>query len=42
MTYTLDGETIKSINLIADDNIRKTGLLNMTLNIYENWFNMLR
>lgn len=42
VTYSLDGEIIKSTNIIADENIKKINLINMTLNVYENWFSMLR
>lgn len=42
VTYTLDNEVIKNINIVAEDSVKKISLINMTLNVYENWFNMLR
>lgn len=34
VTYTLDGEVIKSINIIAENDVKRLNLLNMTTNIY--------
>lgn len=42
VNYTLDNETIKTINIVAKDSVRKLNLFNLTLNTYENWFRMLR
>jgi len=42
VNYTLDNELIKSINIIADDNVKRINLFNMTMNVYENWFKILR
>ena len=42
VNYTLDNELIKSINIIADDNVKRINLFNMSMNVYENWFKMLR
>ena len=42
VTYTLDGEIIKSINIIAEESVKRINILNMTSNVYEHWFNMLR
>ena len=42
VTYTLDSETIKTINIVAKDSVKKLNLFNLTLNTYENWFRMLR
>lgn len=42
VNFTLDGEVIKSVNVVAKDSIKKINLINMTMNIYKNWFNMLR
>lgn len=41
-SYMLDGEVIKAINVVAERDVKKINLLNMTSNVYENWFNMLR
>lgn len=42
VNFTLDGEVIKSANIVAKDSIKKINLINMTMNIYENWFKLLR
>lgn len=42
VTYSLDNQVIKTINIVAEDSIRKINLINMTLNVYENWFKMMR
>lgn len=42
VNYTLDDEIIKKIDLIADTDIKRLNLINMTTNVYGNWFSMLR
>ena len=42
VTYSLDGEVIKKINIVASDSVKKLNLFNMTTNLYYNWFNLLR
>lgn len=42
VTYTLDGEIIKEINIVSTDTVKKVNLINMTMNVYGNWFNMMR
>ena len=42
VTYSLDNNTIKTINIVAKDEVKKLNLINMTMNIYGNWFNMMR
>jgi len=42
VTYTLDNETIKTINIVAETSAEKINLFNMTANVYENWFKLLR
>ena len=42
VTYTLDNETIATVNLIADSEVKKVNLWNMTTHLYELWFNMIR
>lgn len=42
VTYTLDNEVIKTINIVANDTVKKLNLLNMTSIVCENWFNILR
>lgn len=41
-TYTLDNQVLKKINIVASDTVNKLNLVNMTTNLYNNWFNLLR
>ena len=41
-TYSVDDEVIKSINIVASETVKKLNLINMTTNLYERWFNLLR
>ncbi len=40
--YTLNNEIIATVNLVAKDDVKKTGFLNITTNVYSEWFNMMR
>ncbi len=40
--YTLNNEIIATVNLIANDNVKKSGFVNITTDIYSEWFNMMR
>lgn len=42
VTYTLDNEVIKSINIIAEENVKRLNIFNMLTNVYGNWFSLLR
>ena len=42
VTYTLNNETIATVNLIADSEIKKVNLWTMTTHLYEIWFNVMR
>ncbi len=42
VTYTLDNNVIKKINIVADRTVGKLNLINMTTSLYSNWFNLLR
>lgn len=42
VSYTLDGEVIKTVDIIAETSVKKLNIFNMTMNVYGNWFNMLR
>lgn len=42
VTYSVDNETIKTVNIIADEEISKLNLINMTTTLYNDWFNLLR
>lgn len=40
--YTLEGEVIQSIDIIAENGVKKMTLINVMGNLYWNWFNMMR
>ena len=42
VNYMLDNELIKTVNIIAETDVKKLSIINMTMNVYENWVNMLR
>ena len=42
ITYSLNGKTIATVNLIADNDIKKINLLSMTSHLYGLWFNLIR
>lgn len=42
ISYTLDGEEISSVNLVAKEDIKKLNLVNMSTRVVENWFKLLR
>ena len=42
ISYTLDGETVSSCNLVAVENVDKINLFTMSKSIYYNWANLLR
>jgi len=41
-TYSLENEVLKTINLVSDSSVKRLNLLNLTTNVYGNWFKMLR
>lgn len=41
-TYTLDGEIISTVNLVAKESVDKIGLFSMTKHITYSWINLLR
>lgn len=42
VTFELDGKVIATVNLVADKEIKKVNVWNVTTNIYEKWFNLIR
>lgn len=42
VSYMINGEEISSINLVAQSEVQKIELKNMTKCIYSNWFNLLK
>ncbi len=42
ITYSVDNEVIKKVNIVASDTIKKINLINMTTNLYNCWFNLMR
>lgn len=42
VTFELNGETIATVNLISDKEVKKVNVWNVTTNIYKKWFNLMR
>ena len=42
VTYSLDGEIISTINIVAKEDVKKLNLVNMSASIIENWFTLFR
>ena len=42
LTYSLNGNTLSTVDLVAENSVDKIGLLNMTRHVLSNWFNLLR
>lgn len=40
--YSLNGTELQTVSLVADSSIPKSSLVNITKNIFYNWFNLLR
>ena len=40
--YSINDEVIASVNIIASEEIKKSGFFNVTSNLYSKWFNMMR
>lgn len=41
-TYTLNDEILATVDIVAETEIKKSNLFNMTTNLYLHWFNMIR
>ena len=42
VNFTLNGESIQTINMVAENDVGKINLWNMTIHLYDVWFNMCR
>ena len=42
ITYSIDGKEISNINIVAKEDVKKLGLINMSSRLVENWFKLLR
>ncbi len=42
VTFTLDGEVLQSVDILADREVKKQSLMNVASYIYERWFCLLR
>ena len=40
--YSLNGNELQTVSLIAESSVEKIGLFNMSKHIFNNWFNLLR
>lgn len=41
-TYTLNDEILATVDIVAETEIKKSNLFNITTNLYLHWFNMIR
>ena len=41
-TYTLNDETIAKVDIIAEKEVKKVTLWNVTTNLYTKWYKVLR
>lgn len=42
VTYSIDGNVISTVNIIAKEDVKKLNLVNMASRVIENWFKLLR
>ena len=42
VSYSIDNKVIKKVNIVASDTVKKLDFMNMTLNLWNSWFNVLR
>ena len=42
IVYSLDGEEISRVNIVAKEDVKKLSLVNMSTRVIENWFTLLR
>ena len=42
VTFSLNDESISTVNLVADSNVEKFNILSMSKKIFKNWFNLFR
>ena len=42
ITYSLNGNKLSTVNLVAETSVNKVGLLNMTKHVLNSWFSLLR
>ncbi len=42
VTYSINGETISKVNIVAKEDVKKLNIVNMSARVIENWFNLLR
>lgn len=42
ITFTLDGKTLSSINIVAQNNVEKINLFSMAKKVYYSWIDLLR
>ena len=42
ITYSVNDEILNKINIVANESVKKLNIINMTTNVYDNWFNLMR
>lgn len=40
--FSVDDEVVKTVNIVAAEPVKKLNIINMTTNLYSNWFKLLR
>lgn len=42
VTYSVGDNVVKTVNVVANESVEKINLINMTTNLYNNWFRLMR
>ena len=42
ISYSIDEKEISNVNIIAKEDVKKLGLINMSSRVVESWFKLLR
>ena len=42
VNYLIDGKLLSTVDLIANNNVKKINVVNMLANVFENWLNLIR
>ena len=42
VTYSVGDNVVKTVNVVADQSVEKLNFINMTTNLFNNWFRLMR
>ena len=42
VTFSVNDEVLKTVNIVASESVKRLNLINMTTNLYNNWFKLMR